>query len=64
MQLSKLVELLKSNWKTIIVGVFMVFTSIKLLQIKENSESIHDVEWTLSSVESEVHKIRQKLQRR
>lgn len=64
MHVRKLVEAIKGNWKTIVVGIFMAFTSIKLIQIEENSEAIHDVEWNLSSVESEVHKIRKELQRR
>ena len=59
-----LLELLKVNWRTIVVGVFMVFTTVKLIQIEENTEAIHSVEWTLSSVESEVSEIRQKLRRR
>ena len=61
--LQKITDLLKDNWRSIVVGLFMLFVAVKLLQIESNTEVIHSVEWDLMSIQGEVSDIKKKLSR-
>ena len=55
---NKLVTLLKQNWKTVVVTIFMIITITKLFHIENNTD---EVESKLSSIESEVYQLRNEL---
>ena len=59
---NKLVTLLKQNWKTVVVTIFMIITITKLFHIENNTDSnYYEVESKLSSIESEVYQLRNEL---
>jgi len=60
---NKATHIIKANWKSIIVGVFMIFVTIKLIQIEKNTNAIDSIEWVLNSIEGDVYNIKKKLEK-
>jgi hypothetical protein len=54
----RLMELIKSNWKTLVLAIFMIFSTYKLIQIQRN---VRIVKWDVSSIESDVNSIKRSI---
>jgi len=60
----KLLLIVKSNWKELIIAFFMVFTSYELIQIRSEindmrfiAGNVHSIKNNVSSIESDVSTI-------